>query len=210
MSGELTGNVVRERLCEAMLDLVCSQGYDDTTVNAVVERAGATGSEFDRLFGSKEECAIAVFDRFMEDFNRDVERAFESEPSWPDNLRAAAYAAARYQEDHPRELRFGAIGMLWASELAQTRRELAFQNFISMVDAGRALAPHPDLVPQHAAERVIGSIAKMITKRAQRGRVSPQKFVPELMYLAVLPYLGPEAAARELTMPPPRPLSDGH
>jgi AcrR family transcriptional regulator len=197
-------SAVRERILEAMLDLVAARGYDECTVASVCERAGATRSEFDRLFGSKEECAVAVFDRFMEDFNRDVESAFEAEPVWPDSLRAAAYAAARYQEEHPRELKFGALGMLWASELMQTRRELAFRNFIRMVDAGRALAPDPDLVEDATAERVIGSIAGMITRRTQEGPVSPRKFVPELMFLAVLPYLGEEVAARELVIPPPR------
>jgi AcrR family transcriptional regulator len=194
---------VRERMLEAMLELVARQGYDATSVEEVTRSAGATQAEFESQFESKEGCAIAVFDWFMEDFNREVEVAFASEAQWPASLRAAAYAAARYQEEHPRELRFGAVGMLWASELAQTRRELAFQSFVGMVDAGRALAEDPEQIPEHTAERVIGSIAEMITKRAQKTKISPQMFVPELMYLAVLPYLGEQVAARELTMPPP-------
>jgi AcrR family transcriptional regulator len=188
-----------------MLDLVARRGYDTCTVAMIARRAGVSQAEFEAMFGSKEECAIAVFDRFMVDFNREVGDAFASRPGWPENLRAAAWAAARYQEAHPRELRFGAVGMLWASELMQTRREQAFRRFVDMVDAGRALAGDPEAVPQFTAEGVIGSIAAMITRRTQAGRVSPVEFVPDLMYLAVVPYLGEEAAARELTMPAPEP-----
>ncbi len=103
-------------------------------------------------------------------------------------------------------MRFGATGLLWAGEAAQAKREIAFQNFVAMVDAGRSLAAEPDQVPEYTAEGVIGSVAVMITKRAQQDEeMRPYEFVPQLMALAVRPYLGEVAAARELTMPPPAP-----
>ena len=196
-------NDARERGCAALLELVVVQGYEATSVEEIVERAGLGPEEFERLFGSKEGCAIALFDELLADFNREVAEAYESAEGWPDSLRAAAYAVADWMQAHPREARFGAVDLLWAGELAQARREEAFQRFIGMIDAGRELAEEPERVPTSAAEGVIGSIAEMITKRVQRGKVDPHEFVPELMYMAVLPYLGEECAARELTVPPP-------
>jgi len=46
--------------------------------------------------------------------------------------------------------------------------------------------------------------------REGQGRLSsaPVELVPELMYGAVRPYLGEEAARRELTIPPPPDLAE--
>jgi AcrR family transcriptional regulator len=195
---------LRERLLDAMLDLVSTQGYEETSIEQIVDAARVNRAEFDRLFATKEECAIAVFDRALVVYDREVHDAFDSEPEWPASLRAAAYAAARWITANAREARFGIVALLWVGELAQVRREAAFQNFAAMVDVGRERAQDPEQVPEYTAEGVIGSIAEMITKRMQHGEVSAYEFVPELMYLAVLPYLGEEVAARELTMPRPR------
>jgi AcrR family transcriptional regulator len=197
-------NAAERRILEAMLNLVTSKGYDVIEVEQIVREAGVTRGEFDSLFSSKEACAIAVFDQFMDVFSRQVQAAYESEPQWPDSLRAAAYAVASWMTSHPREMRFGATEMLWAGDLAQARRQEAAQNFATMVDAGRSLAAGPDQVPAFAGQRVVASIVEMITDRARTQKaMRPYEFVPELMAVAVRPYLGEEAAARELTYPPP-------
>jgi len=186
-----------------MLDLVLAEGYDRTRVGAVIEEAGVTREEFERNFVSREECAIATFERSFDRYRAAVRAAYESEAEWTDALRAAAYASARWFVDHPREVRFGAVVLLFAGEMAQARREAAFGEFVDMIDAGRELARDPDAVPPYTAEGVIGSYVGIMTKRLGRGGVDPRGMVPELMYIAVRPYLGEEAARRELTVPPP-------
>lgn len=193
----------RMRLEEAMLDLVSSQGYEATSVKELLARAGATQGEFEREFSSKEECALAVFDHFMADCVGQVRNAYERVSKWPDSLRAAAYALARWLDEHRREARFGGLEILWVSELSQAQRELAFREFTRMADGGRPYAQNPDSVSTATAESVVGSVAEMLARRARKKGISAYDFVPRLMYLAVLPYLGEEAAVRELTLPPP-------
>lgn len=202
--GEREGEALR-RIREASLELAWTQGYGAASVEEIAALAGVQREEFDRLFASKEDCALAVFESFIGDFNRFVDGAYEAEEAWPDSLRAAAYAVADWMREHPREVRFGAVDMLWAGELAQAQREKAFQRFVHMIDAGRAFSPDPALVPEAAAERAIGSMAAMITKRVQKGEADPYSYIPQLLYLAVLPYLGEEAAKRELSAPRPSP-----
>jgi hypothetical protein len=94
--------------------------------------------------------------------------------------------------------------MLWAGELTKAHRDSFYRHFSALVDGGRAVAPDPASIPPFTAEATIGSINEMLGRRVQRGDVvDPRAFIPELMYLAVLPYLGEEAARRELTMPAP-------
>lgn len=193
----------RERICEAMLELASTKGFESTSIEEVVERAGISREEFDRHFDSKEACAIAVFDRSLKDLVGTARAAYGGEREWPDSLRAAAYAVADFLLGHPRETRFGAVEMLWAGEMAQARREAGFQIFVELIDGGREHAADPESIPAFSAESLIGSMAEMMTKRLQRGDIEPHQFIPEMMYLAVLPYLGEEAARRELTMPRP-------
>jgi AcrR family transcriptional regulator len=193
----------RERIMGAMLDLVSSEGFEAISLDDVVERAGTSREEFERQFESMEDCAMVVFDRFLEDHNRVVRKAYESEEVWPDSLRAAAYAVASWMTENPQAARFGTVGMLWSSELAQARREAGFQNFVDLVDAGKEVAEDPDSIPPFTAEGVIGSIAEMLTRRLSQGEVHLYELVPQLMSIAVRPYLGEEAAAKELTIPPP-------
>lgn len=205
----IAGSGERQRILEAMLELGSTQGLQQTSIEEVIELAGSTREEFDRFFSSKDDCAIAVGDRSMVRFRAVVLPAYESEPRWPDSLRAAAYASARWIAENPRDTRFTAVELLWAGELAQARREASFQSFIALIDAGREQAPDPDAVPAHAAEGVMGAVAEMITVRAQQGEVEPYEYVQQIMYLAVLPYLGQEAAKAELEIPPPRPSEGG-
>jgi AcrR family transcriptional regulator len=193
----------RERCKEAMLELVISRGYEATTVEDVAALAGVGRGEFDQCFASKEECAIAVFDHFQADFETKVMAAYASEETWPDNLRAAAYAIADWSTENPRGMRFGTVEMLWISDAAQARRLHGFETFLGMIEAGREVAPDPDQVPPHAAGRLMGSVAEILTRRIQGKGFDARAFVPELMALIVTPYLGEEAAARELAIPPP-------
>jgi AcrR family transcriptional regulator len=199
----------RERLKEAMLELVIEQGYEATSVDQVAALAGVGRAEFDRCFASKEECAIAVFDHFQADFETKVMAAYGSEPNWPDNLRAAAYAIADWSTENPRGMRFGTVEMLWISDAAQARRLNGFETFLGMIEAGREAAPDPDSIPPHTAGRLMGSVAEILTRRMQGKGFDARAFVPELMALIVTAYLGEGTGARELAIPPPRRAQGG-
>lgn len=195
----------QERLHEAMLDLVASQGYRETGVGEVLEAAGVTREEFDRLYPSKEALAVEVLEERSKDCFRAVLEAYEAEIEWPDSLRAGAYAMADWMAAHPREVRYGPVEMLWAGELAQVQREIAFKRFRGMVDDGRSRLADPESLPESSADLVIGSAVKMLTERAMAGEgIDYHRMVPHVMAIAVRPFLGEEAAARELAMAPPQ------
>jgi AcrR family transcriptional regulator len=195
----------RERIYKATLELVTSNGYDEIDTDQIAAQAGVDCDDFDRLFSSKEECVLAIFDRFMDDCIDQVREAYDGEPEWPDSLRAAAYALADWLDAHPLEARFGGLEILWVSELAQVRREQALAHFARMADGGRAGAADPAAIPDSAPEGVVGAVAQALARRANQRDLAAREFVPQLMYLAVLPYRGEAIAVRELTIAPPSP-----
>lgn len=197
-------NVGRTAYTEALVDLTFERGYEPLTIGEIVARAEGSEAGFEAHFASKQECAVAALEEMIADNQRTVQGAFESEPRWPDSLRAAAYAQARWAVDNPRKTRFGMLETLWASELTSALRDQLFGEYVAMIDAGRSVAPDPDSIPPFAAESVVGSIAQVLARYSERGgERDPIAGVPEMMYLAVRPYLGEDAARRELTIPPP-------
>jgi AcrR family transcriptional regulator len=189
----------------ALVEIVAERGYEAADVDAVVARAGITIAEFRARFADKEDCVQQVFEGFIEDFLAQVRGAFEAEERWPTSLRAAAYATTDWIDDHPDTARFGMVDVLAArNEMIRVRREEIFVWCAGLIDAGRALAPDPAAVPESAAVMAIGAVVQIVARRMQTGEdLELGRLVPELMYGAVRPYLGEEAARAELRAPRP-------
>jgi len=193
------------RIREALFDLVEERGYQDVTVAEVVARAEVERAEFDRRFADKEELCMAVFYETADAAQAEVLSAFEGGSEWRDSLRASAYAIVRFIRDRPRAAGFGAVHILVAGDLAQVYREQQLQQWVDLIDLGRQELDDPDSMGRGVAEGVLGAIHGRLIKELEggRGTDSLEEFVPELMYIAVRPYLGHEVAREELTVPAP-------
>lgn len=192
----------RSDYMEALVDLAFEHGYDAVSVAEIAARAGGSVAGFESFFPSKLTCAVAILEGIAESNLAAVRGAFDGEPAWPDSLRAAAYAHAAWIAENPKKMHFGLLETLWASELTGALRDHLFGEYIAMVDAGREVADDPDSIPAFTAVGVVGSVTEVITRRL--GEESGRELVdlvPEMMYLAVRPYLGDEVARRELTAP---------
>ncbi len=195
----------RQRIVAAMVELVAEQGYKATTVKQLLQRAGVKRADFRRLFSGKRACFLEAYEEMSERFAGRVFTAFEGEKEWRDGLRVAAYAAARWVGEHPREARYATIETMAAGPFAVERREATLRRFVELLDAGREQLDEPDSVSPAMAEGIVGGILGMLTKNLRQGvEARPEDFVPELMFLAVRPYFGHEVAREELSMPPPR------
>ncbi len=194
-----------ERLRQAAIELVLERGYGAVDVEAIVARAGVAREDFDRRFADKRDCCDRAYEANIADFDRAVLGAYLAAPAWRDALRAAAYAAAAYIATHPAETRYGEIAMREGGEMAQAVRDRYLQRIVDLIDAGRFETAHPDALSRSVAEGALGSIYGLLMKRLAEGAeaVIATELVPELMCIAVRPYLGHEAAMAELRIPPP-------
>ncbi|HEX4306469.1 MAG TPA: TetR/AcrR family transcriptional regulator [Solirubrobacterales bacterium] len=206
MAARLEGPALFEHpLAAAVIEVVAVHGHEEARIEEITARAGVSREEFDRLFSGKADAVLRVFESYIDDFKRRAGRAYESAPAWPASLRAAAYEFVSWIEDHPYAYEFGMVRILGAGEMARLRREELFAWCAGLIDDGREVAPDPGAVPQAAALIAIGAVVDFASRHAA-GELDadPSEFVPELMYGAVLPYLGEEAARSELSAPPPR------
>jgi hypothetical protein len=85
------------------------------------------------------------------------------------------------------------------------------RRLVKLIDEGRQETADPDALSPALAEAVFGSIYQTLARElgGAGSGAEPEQFVPQLMYLAVRPYLGEAAAREELTMPAPRERAEG-
>ncbi len=197
--------VIQERVRFAVIEEFAECGYPQSTVAGVLDRAGITEAEFRLNYEDLDDCAIRVYEGFWEEFTDHVVTCFESFPgAWRDKLRAAAYAAAGWIEEKPAIIRFGMSEMFKSGLIAQAKSHAQLQRHVDMIDAGRLQPDAVEGLGRSTAEAVFGAILETIVRNAQEGSDErPASFVPPLMYIAVRPYLGHEAALGELEIAPP-------
>ena len=193
------------RIREVVIDLVFEGGYDNASVPFILERAEISQERFDQLFRDKQDCLWQVYDTNVTELEKLVIAAYEAHDRWRDGLRAAAYAAARWMQANPRLVSFGpAIWRYPGGKVVEARYDRCLQQIVDLVDAGRQELDDPDSRTRATAESVLGSVSNSVGKWLMDSSTADD-IVPQLMSFAVRPYLGPEAASEELSIPPPEP-----
>jgi AcrR family transcriptional regulator len=198
-----------DRLAEALLELCFERGYRNTDLPMLLERAGVDQVTFHRHFEDLEDCFCAVYLGIREDFLARLEGAVAGEAAWRDRLRAAAYFLLDYFREDERVTQFGIVEIRYAGERAQRLLAEVIEALFDLLDEGRG--ENDDASRTRAtAEAIGGGIFRQISLAVERGTLDEQG-VPQMMYAAVLPYLGMHAAREELGIPPPAgaSLTDG-
>jgi AcrR family transcriptional regulator len=201
-----------EAIREAVLDLVFESGYEAATMESICERAGIGPTRFKQLLRDRDDCFVQVHASNMVFLEKLAFDSYNAEESWREGLRASAYATGYYLREHLREVSFGpAIRPSAAGAEVEARYSQMLQRVVELIDAGRHELEDPDSISRAVAEGAVGSVKHFITAGLKDGGRYPtvEELVPQLMYFAVRPYLGVEAAEEELTIPPPPRQSQG-
>jgi len=194
-----TGSSERAQIVAALIEVAAERGYGETSIEQVLERAGLDRPAFDRHFRGKYDCFLSAWQDVNEECLQTMVRAYESREEWPDRLRAVAYEIIEALRHDPSRASFG-IEVLAAGDAARARRDMTMRVIASLIDAGRQEMDDPEAVPHTTAEALAGSAYGQIYSKVVRGEADDlPALVPQLMSAAVMPYLGPAAAMRELS-----------
>ena len=194
---------VRKRIAMAMVELAAEHGLGSTTVAMVCERAGVGRAAFDRHFNGKEDCFLRVHGEIAQEFCRRTGAAYAGPRAWHDRIWAGAWAAMRFLQEDPVRARFFVVAVNGAGARAQARRDRVLQGLADMIDAGRAELEEPESVSRSTAEMVTGAIYATIMAKVRDGAIERgEEFLSELVYMAMMPYLGARAAEDELLVQP--------
>ncbi|HET9592114.1 MAG TPA: TetR/AcrR family transcriptional regulator [Solirubrobacterales bacterium] len=188
----------RNRIHQAMVEVVSQRGYPETRVVDVIGVAGVSRKTFYELFDSKEDCFLAAYDVLLGNLLGEATEAFESRPGapWAERVAAALGALLEHLAEHPDEARFAIVEVLAAGPRALTRRDAALRQFTGFLEAGRSETSVE--LPGITSIAVAGGVNELLYSEILHGASArlPSR-LPDLMFWIALPYLGPEGAAAQ-------------
>lgn len=187
----------RQRILKGMLEAVGTRGYEQTTVQDAIASAGLYRQAFYDNFEDKEDCYLHAIDAGSAWIELAMRRAAADQPTWRGQLRGALAGMLSFLDEQPEIGRALLVEVHAAGESAVEKRTEAMERAAQMMD--RAREESDDVAPAISAEAVVaGILAVLHTRLAARQAEGFARLLPELMYLAVLPYFGAEAAAAEM------------
>jgi AcrR family transcriptional regulator len=188
----------RQRILQAMIEVVSERGFPDTRVVDVIAVAGVSRKTFYELFSSKEDCFLATYDVLLGNLLGDTARGFESKPGapWAERIAAGLAELLKHLAEHPDEARFAIVEVLAAGPKALARRDAALRQFTGFLDAGRAETSVE--LPGITSLSIAGGINELLYSEILHGATARlESRLPDLMFWIALPFLGPERAAVE-------------
>jgi AcrR family transcriptional regulator len=188
-----------------MVEIVADHGFVAVEVGALCEHADVGRAHFDRCFADLEDCFLALHDEVMEELCDRVNAACQGRNAWHDRIWAAGVGAMRYLQEDSARARFLVVSVNGAGSGAQSRRDRIVQRIADFLDGGRGEVEGERPMSRCTAEIAAGAVYNTILTKIESGSIERgEEFLPELIYLATMPYLGARAAEDELLVQPLR------
>ena len=187
----------RDRMVEAMIEVVADRGYARTTVADIISTAAVSRATFYEQFADKEDCFVEAYATVMGRMLAFVAEGFASDDSgdWIGRLRGGIHSLLRYLAQNPVAVRVGIVEGFGAGTKAREQYQRAVSAFFPFLDAGRELIDNPERVPGQTSRLIVGGISGLIFNEASAGSSKRlPELLPEMIYLAVVPYMGHDAA----------------
>ncbi len=198
---DLVSAVQRERLLAGMLRATAQLGYREVSVQDVLDRAGVSRPTFYEHFENKDDCFLAAFNSAATRLRERIETAGAPGEGWRARLRLSLEELLRFVDEDPDAAMSLIVDARAACPPALARRDELLDHFSSCLDTQvRAETPADEPTPSAiAAAGIVGGIEALLYTRLNRGDTDDlPSLLPALMYFAVLPYEGQEAASEEL------------
>ena len=188
-----------------MVEMVADHGFAAVDVKAVCARAEVSRAHFDRCFADLEDCFLALHDEAMEDLCGRVDAACKGREAWHDRIWAAGMAAMRCLQEDSARARFLVVSVNGVGGGAQSRRDRIVRRIADFLDGGRGEVEGERPMSRCTAEIAAGAVYNTILTKVESGSIERgEELLPELIYLATMPYLGARAAEAELLVQPLR------
>jgi AcrR family transcriptional regulator len=191
----LTGK--RERILQAMLEAVGTRGYENTSVQDAIATAGLYRQAFYDSFKDKEDCYLQAIEAGSAWLELAMREAAAGEVTWRGGLRGALSGLLGFLDEQPMVGRALLVEVHAAGPRAVEKRGEAMERAAAMIELAREEGD--DDAPAISAEAIVAGILAVLHSRlAGESGADLPGLLPELMYLAVLPFFGPDAAAEEM------------
>ncbi|MFZ0667136.1 MAG: TetR/AcrR family transcriptional regulator [Acidimicrobiales bacterium] len=178
LSREHVAEVQRDRLVDAIVQVVADKGYDGATVKAIVHQAGVGLNTFYEHFRSKEDLFLAAYDRGVPTLLESVYSAFEQGGAdWEARVEAGISAFMTILSANPGFARFFTVEGTRAGPVVRDRIDEVFENSFAVFGAEGSLVESVNRDRLGMLPFVIGGIYTRVHLWVRSGRTDR---LPEL------------------------------
>jgi AcrR family transcriptional regulator len=185
----------RERLLNGVVEAVAEHGYNATTIARVTAAAKISRRTFYEYFEGKEDCFLAAYEMIEAHVLDSMLAAPGAAEPWPERVRARLAALLDVLA------RDVAVSRCFLIEPLAAGGEVAARYREAMQLLAATLRPEPppsELDMEVRDQALIGGIATLIVRRLNAGGATGlPELLPDLVELALAPYLGREEAKRQ-------------
>jgi len=191
----------RERIVDATAAIVAEKGLAGLTVPEIARRANVSLQTFYDIYPSKCDAYLGAQKVGMHQALRISVKAYEDNKNdWPRAVAAGLRALIDFLASEPAHAHLSLVDTFGASPEAMEIRDATLHGFAAYLHPGYDLVADGVSVPAIAAEAVAGGIWQVLHNYIENDRIADLPgAAPQLTYVALTPFLGPEQAALAAT-----------
>ncbi|MFI5037559.1 MAG: TetR/AcrR family transcriptional regulator [Solirubrobacterales bacterium] len=190
----------RMRILSAMVHTACDHGAQSAIVTRVIGLARVSRSTFYDLFEDRTDCLLQAFEEAVALAGERASTAYETQGEWVDRVRAGLFALLQFLHEEPELAQLCVVQALAAPRAILARRGEVLDQLARVIDEGRVESSRDP--PALTAEAVVcGAIGVIHARLLRPGSGALIDLLNPIMSIIVLPYLGSDAARRELARP---------
>jgi AcrR family transcriptional regulator len=187
----------RDHVLVAATEVFAKRGYRATTVDHIVAAARIGVGTFYGLFGGKEECFLAAYERVLADMQEAIVAEIPPESPFSEQVCVALRALLVQIASQPLQARIALVEVQTAGPKALARYQQTIDALIPVLARARDESPFAGELPSRLEEAVIGGLLWYLQQRLQQSELKdPEDHLADVLEIVLEPYLGPEATAR--------------
>jgi AcrR family transcriptional regulator len=187
----------RQRILDAVADVVSLAGYQSMSVEDVVGAAGVSRRTFYDNFKSKEDAFLTAYDEIGSRLVLTVKAAYDASETFPEGVVACLRAFLEFVASVPHYADMCIVEVLAAGPPALARRNAVMNAMAELLQQGAATMKDGIRPPQLTAETIVGGIYEVVYSRVLQGKTAElPSLLADLAYSMMLPYVGHAAAER--------------
>jgi AcrR family transcriptional regulator len=194
---ELVEKSQRERIVDATAAIVASKGLAALTIPEIAKRANVSHQTFYEMYPTKHDSFLGAQKVGMHQALLITVGAYdEHKDDWPRAVAAGLRALVDYLASEPAHAHLSLVDTFAASPQAIEIRQTALRAFAAHLGPGYELSAKGAEPPAIAAEATAGGIWQLLHHYTEDQRLGElPAAAPELIYMALTPFLGAERAA---------------
>ena len=181
----------RERLLQAALQLFATQGYANTTIEALCSEAKVTTRHFYQAFNSRESLLLALYNQITEELQVSLFKAMMAEhQNLQDKMQQVIQALVTDYLRDKRRAQIGVLEVVGASAIVEKRRREVIHGIaVHLETFMKALAAEYQLPQRNyhwLAVAIVGGINELMAEWLMNQSLTLEQLTEEIFYLMTM------------------------